>query len=209
MTAARTVIRDSLKVKLNNNVIEGNGTRMVTGYIREKYESRTAETHSVAPDASDFPIGNNKVVISNLENAMKGPGTLHSSYEFKLSDYVQSFENDTYVNMNLMKDFQRDFIELEKRKLDIESDYQYTISQRVTLDIPDGKSIVEVPGNRSFSNEDFSFDIRYTKKDNQLILEKTITINHLVLKKKKFADWNRMIDGLTKAYNEVVILRKN
>jgi hypothetical protein len=209
MTAARNLIRDSLKVKLTNNVIEGKGTRIVTGYIREKYESRTAETHSIAPDASDFPIGNNKVVISNLESAMKGPGTLQSSYEFKLSDYVHSFENDTYVNMNLIKDFQREFIELEKRKLDIEADYQYTISQRVTLDIPDGKTIAEVPGNRSFSNEDFSFDIRYTKKGNQLILEKTITINHLILQKKKFADWNRMIEGLTKAYNEVVILRKN
>jgi len=207
MSAIKNSIRDSLRVKLNNTILEGAGTRVVTGYIREKYESQSAYTHTVAPTAADFKIGNNKVVISNLNNTIQNQNVIRTVFDFKLSDYVHSFENDMYVNLNLMKDFDREFIELEKRKLDVESDFCYTISQLVTLDIPAGKSIVEMPGNRSFSNEDFSFDIRYVRKNDQLILEKTITINHLVLKKKKFQEWNRMIEGLTKAYNEVVILR--
>ena len=124
-----------------------------------------------------------------------------------MPNYIQIFDDQIYLNLNLIKDYDNDFIKVDDRKLDIEEDYKFTITQNIQLNIPANKTITQIPQNQSFVNEDFSFDINYKEENKKLILNKTITLNHLVLNKENFTKWNSMIEKLSKAYSEVVIIK--
>lgn len=206
--ASRSIKADSLVIEINKETIQGKGTRVVSGYMKETYHSMINNSKKGKDDIiGRYDIGNNKVSINNFKLAAPEDKDITIHYDFTLPNYLQKFNNEIYLNLNLLKDYERDFIEIEKRKLDIEEDYQYTLSQHVQLAIPGDKDIVSVPQDISFQDKDFSFSINYKKDGQNLLLDKTITINHLVLKKEKFADWNAMIDKLSKAYSEVVIIK--
>jgi hypothetical protein len=206
--ASRSVKADSLLIQINKETIEGKGTRVVSGYVKETYHSLINNAKKGTDEIiGRYDIGNNKVSINNFKLSAPDDRDITIRYDFTLPNYLQKFNNEIYLNLNLLRDYERDFIELEKRKLDIEEDYQYTLSQHVQLAIPADKDIVSVPKDISYEGQDFSFTILYKKEGQRLLLDKTITINHLVLKKEKFADWNAMIDKLSKAYSEVVIIK--
>jgi len=132
---------------------------------------------------------------------------LKLTYEFELADYANFFNDEIYVNLNLIRDYDNDIIDTEKRKLDIESDYKFCLKEKICFEIPENTNVIKVPADQSFKDDLFSFDFKYKQNGRTLTLQKEIEINHLILKSSSYESWNKMIGQISKAYSEVVILK--
>jgi hypothetical protein len=109
--------------------------------------------------------------------------------------------------MNLIKNFDSEIIS-DTRALDYQVDYKYVLSQNISLELPDDKEIVQIPKNYSFKNSEFSYELSYERNGNNIKLNKHIVIDHLILKKNKFKNWNEMVETISKAYSEVVVIKQ-
>ena len=76
------------------------------------------------------------------------------------------------------------------------------------MGIPAGYQLNYVPENVTYQNDLFGFSINYTVKNNTITLSRLITINTLLVEKPAFKAWNEMVSALSKAYKEVVVLKK-
>ncbi|MEI6021200.1 MAG: hypothetical protein WCR21_08725, partial [Bacteroidota bacterium] len=90
---------------------------------------------------------------------------------------------------------------------DITNEYKYELVQHIQLSIPADKTIEQLPANKSYTNEQFSFEIKYARQNNNITYDKKITVNHLLLKKGDFKDWNDMVENLNKAYLETILIK--
>jgi len=202
---------DSIRITIKDNVVKGSGKQNVSGYFKEKYLNALhySSKNDIELIKEELKIGNNKLVLSNFQRSKFTSSELQFSYDLVLPNYLQEFEGDQYLNLNLIKDYENNFIDIKERKLDFSEDFRFTLVQYIELDVMDTKLISQVPNDYSYSNEDFSFSIKYKTEKNKLILDKTISINHLTLDQKKFDDWNEMVGKLSKAYSEVIVIKNN
>ncbi|MBL4655979.1 MAG: hypothetical protein JKY33_09175 [Bacteroidia bacterium] len=86
--------------------------------------------------------------------------------------------------------------------------YKFIEKNKTHLKIPEGYHLSNIPENENFYHNDFGFSIKYIQEDDQIILYKTIYIDTLLLDKKDFEEWNKMIDLLNKSYSEAIVLKK-
>ncbi len=199
---------DSLFLKIEKDEITGYGIQKTTGYFKENYNNILL--NSLNSDKSllkEIDFGNNKLSVTDFKVKSEEDKDLTLQYNFKLSNYLQTFNKDMYLNLSLIKDMDDRVIQVEERKHDITNEFKYELVQHIKLELPPDKSVEGMPKDRSFSNEDFSFEIKYEKQNNSIIYNKKITINHVLLKKLSFKDWNDMVDNLTNAYTEAIIIK--
>jgi len=213
LSAEANMQYDSLTFYPDHETITGTGYGQFNGLLRNRvvqrffYYSRKEREDEFK---KVFQVGNNKCILDSLtyEGFDDFSDTLKFRYKFTLPGYVRKVDNKFYINMHLVRPFQNDLIETDKRLTDRENDYQYKSRQVQTLFIPPGYKISRTPKNKNYKNENFSFDITYRVSGNYLVLVKTLEINGLMLKKSEFEEWNKMIEQLDEAYTEMVILDK-
>lgn len=200
---------DSLFLKIVEDEITGYGIQRTSGYFKEIYNNILLNSlNSEVSLKKEIDFGNNKLAVTdfNIKNENMN-ADLTFQYKFKLPNYLQTFNNDMYLNFNLMKDMNDRIVSVEKRKHDITNTFKYELIQHVKLDLPANRQVESVPKNRSFTADDFYFEINYEKKDNAIIYNKRIVINHVLLKKENFNKWNEMVDNLNNAYTEAIIIK--
>jgi hypothetical protein len=90
----------------------------------------------------------------------------------------------------------------------VERDYKYNDKFIVVMEIPVGYQLNYIPENVTYHNDLFGFSINYTVKNNTITLSRLITINTLLVEQPAFKAWNEMVSALSKAYKEVVVLKK-
>jgi hypothetical protein len=64
------------------------------------------------------------------------------------------------------------------------------------------------PDPVSIKKSDYSFEASYSNKGNTLLYSKKIIINTAIIRKKDFDAWNDFIKGISKFYNDQVVLVK-
>ena len=133
---------------------------------------------------------------------------LDIKYEFTIPDYVKNIDNRIYINLNLDKKFYNQYVDIERRKLDKEIDYKHSEKYITVLEIPDGFELKYIPANAKYESDDFGFELNYVIANNKIYLEKDIYIDTLLIQKDRFEEWNKMITGLSGAYNEVIVLER-
>lgn len=212
MEMDKNILADTSQISLDGTHINGQGVVHARGYDKILLGRRIQNMDK--KERHDFMIGllqkgNNKfntdsLAYENLENKDKDLG-IH--YRFGLDDYVQKNGNELYINMHLEKEHMNDLIEAD-RLAPCEIEYKNMQSNVSVLQIPKGYKVSYLPENSSYSNPLFGFDIHYLVKGNTVVDEKSIYMNTLMVNPKDFADWNKMIKQLTKAYNETVTLVK-
>jgi hypothetical protein len=109
--------------------------------------------------------------------------------------------------MNLIKDLESKHVNTEKRKHGVSNEFKYELRQHINLVLPADKTVALLPPNSKFQNEQFSFEITYSHVNDHIIYDKKIRMNHLLLQRDNFKDWNDMMDQLNKAYSEVVLIK--
>ena len=107
----------------------------------------------------------------------------------------------------LEKEYMNDLLEAD-REAPREIEYKGIQRNVSVLQIPKGYKVSYLPDSASYNNPHFGFDIHYKVSGNTIVDEKSIYMNTLMVEPKDFADWNKMIKQLTKAYNETVTLVK-
>jgi hypothetical protein len=202
---------DSVEINIDHAKVNGKAISYLSGFYHVLMaESLTENSKETANTLRDYYLkGSNKFLIDSIHvhHLSDRDTTMKIDYEFNIEDYVRYNGEDIYINLSLDKDFQNGTIE-SKRKLDYERRFKQLVTTVVKLKIPKGYKVGYVPPNATFKSDLFSFNIEYSQRGMNVIQTKRIIINTLMVKKKDFENWNKMIKEFKKAYSEVLILKK-
>jgi hypothetical protein len=212
MDMHKNILEDSTNMHLDNSHLLGNGVVSATGY--EKIFTGRKIANMEKSERNNFMVaflqkGNNKcsvdsIVYENLEDKNKKLGI---KYDFSVDDYAQQNGNELYINMALDKEYMNDLVE-QQRKAPREIEFKSIKRNVDVLDIPSGYKISYLPQNSSYKDDRFGYDIKYDVQNNKIVSEQSVYVNTLMLNSNDFADWNKMIRQLSRAYNESVTLVK-
>ncbi|MBS1529072.1 MAG: hypothetical protein JSU01_02090, partial [Bacteroidetes bacterium] len=105
------------------------------------------------------------------------------------------------------KEFLNSGIKIGDRKNDFWFDYKTNLSKETELAIPANYKADNLPSPLDIVNPDYEFHIRYQAVPGKLLYKKSILIKNTHLAKSKFAQWNKDIEQLAKAYNDNITLK--
>ncbi len=206
---------ENLTLTIEGRTLNGSGNVNYTGYkkVFTQYDKLKADAGGrTARFYNDFlRKGSNKFESKNITpTGFKDNNNpkINIQYDFTLPDYVTASGDNLYVNLNLNRKYQQSAIDLKERKLDKTVEYKYVEDFTYSLNIPDGYEVSYLPSDMSFQDEEFGFTAKYTQEAESVALNLRFYVNHLLLKQKRFADWNGMIEKLNNAYQEVVVLKR-
>lgn len=206
-------LTEIVEVNIEDRDLKGKAQSTYVGY--KKIFAEYARLRAESDGSSDrffnayLQKGSNKFEITDIEESgfYSREKNIDLKYDFKVPSYVKKAGDKLYVNLNLNRKWSDRDIDLEKRKLDKERDFKQVDYATYQLNIPEGYEVDYVPENFKFDDEEFGFEIRYEQKDNAIILHSEVYMNHLMLKKNKFKEWNTFIDAISEAYQEVIVLK--
>jgi transglutaminase-like putative cysteine protease len=203
---------DSVELKIDGRALTGKGTAHFTGYpkIDLSYSVDKAREDAIKENVkAEVSKGNNKFVLTDFSvqhlHDKELPLAIH--YRFSIGDYVQSLNQEIYVNLNLEKRYYNRTI-TATRKVPYENDFMREFRDTYTLIIPEGYEISYVPADAAYAGKNLGFNFSYERTGNTLILHRTLYTNFLLLQASEFADWNEGIRLLSQAYKETVLLKK-
>lgn len=205
---------DTVKISLNENKLQGKGSALLYGY--PKVYSGYSLDRSKEKAVKDYMVkllsrGSNKFFLEDF--AIKDlldvnlPTTI--DFQFRIEDYFQRIGDETYINLNLNKNFYNDFIDLNIRKVPIQFDYKYTLVEVYQLELPKNHVVDYIPENFKFENDLMSFQITYSRENESINYKKELLIKTLEVPVSQFSDWNKAIEALSKNYRETIVLKTN
>ncbi|HEY6159698.1 MAG TPA: DUF3857 domain-containing protein [Bacteroidia bacterium] len=205
---------DTTYIRIKGGDLTGNGVVSSKGYEKIRLSARMqdlSEQDKVKFIKSVMLKGNNKFSVDSISYSNLGDRDkdLLIKYSYRLPDYMKVNGDETYINMNLDKKFLNDELDPEKRTAPREIDYKFTDRDVTVTEIPAGYTLGYKPPDASFSGDKFGFSIKYEMKDGKLYEDKTVYVNTLMIWPSDFAEWNKMVKQLSKAYNETISLKKS
>jgi len=203
---------DSVKVKIDGNKLTGSGKSLYNGYSKifggyeldraNPEEVRNGVMKLVTKGSNKFNL--HKYDIAGIEN-QDLPTTI--KYEFDIGDYFQVIGDETYVNLNLTKDYYNASIKAE-RKTPRESEYKYIGEEIVELQVPDDVKVEYLPPDASWEGDQLGFNITYKNLPGKVVYKKTLKMNKLMMNPDQYPAWNQAVKHLSEAYKESIVLKK-
>ncbi len=213
MPPVKTHITDSTLLTISNNTLQGSCSVSYTGYFGSDVynnlqfnkgdDERVYARRRMAKGSNKFIMKDYSIRLTDPLNKVAG-----ISSTFEIPDYVKSFGDEIYINLNLEKLLGSTPIDTAKRKIAIENDYLYTITQVHTLKIPEGYMAEYVPKNTEVSNEVMDFSIRYKQVAGEVSATQQFILKKLYIQPQDFALWNNATAVVSPAYKEQVVLKK-
>ena len=203
---------DSVHVTINGRTLAGKGVTHFSGYpkIELSYAVDKAREDAIKDNVhAEVSKGSNKFVLTNfsLNHLHDKEIPLEVRYQFTIGDYVQSINQEIYVNLNLEKRYYNLTIG-ETRKVPYEHDFKREFRDTYVLTIPEGYEVTYMPANVAHTGKSMGFNFYYERSGNTLTLHRTIYTNYLLLMPEGFGDWNEGIKLLSQAYKETILLKK-
>lgn len=204
--------KDSIVLSWKDRTLIGKGTYTFEGLAKAYSKSVTqymSETKKTEYFENILKRGSNKCTIE--KNTVIGYNQhdvpLKFDYAFRVPDYIQTVGNEIFINPHLVHTWEDRRIDAD-RKNDFKHEYKWTEESVMTLPIPDGYEVTNLPKNAGFSNPEFGFQFSYEQKNKEVVIRTKLILNTILLKKASFAEWNKMIDALNDARSEVLSLKK-
>ncbi|MDT8415703.1 MAG: DUF3857 domain-containing protein [Flavobacteriaceae bacterium] len=204
---------DRARFSIADNRLVGKGEGTATGYQKiEMYyqlESQTTSQKLSNYYRQLFKKGNNKFSLSNFKEIDKFAydKDFHVTYDFTIEDYLSSYENEIFVNLNLTRYMQ--VFDIEKdRKTEMEFDYKNHNEFLYSFDVPEGYKVTFVPENFSLENDWLAVEISYRQEGQTIHYAHKITQNFLSLSVAQLQELARIKSKVEKAYKEVVVIEK-
>lgn len=201
---------DSITIDIKSKMIVGKGKVQLTGYDGLEYFYRSENMNKEERQTffkNYFSKGNNKTNFEDIVMYPVNRGPLNFSYKFNLPDYISYDQDEMYLNLNLDKNFILEKI-IEGRMAPLEMKHKTKKRLVVTLNIPDGYKIKDVPVNAKKHNDTGGFSSTYEVKNNQLIHIFDFYINTLIIQPSDFNQYNSMVTEQIKAGNQAISLIK-
>ena len=201
-------------IRVEGDLLVGSANTKFKGYQRGQVLRRWLAT----PDARKkehmkliFEKGNNKFLVEDYKCDVGSSNNkpIVFDYEFQIQDYLSSYKDELYLNLNLDKQWQGSSEDLKDRKRGVEVDYKTSTGYTNVFEIPAGYSVDFVPESVHFKHKKFGFTIEYSQSSGQLTYTKSMYLDALLIERDELDEWNKMIEALEKAYKEVVVLKKS
>ncbi len=203
-----------MNLKVDNHKLTGNGFIDLYGYnqytiggIFRKLSYDKQKTFFT----DFFSKGNNKFILDTLiiENIDSPDSNGYIAYKYSIPNYVISMNDKIFINLNIDKIPYYKSAKYEGRQCGIFWKYKEHLFFKYVLDIPEGYEIESVPSDTFVETPDFGIKIKYTKNNNQIVLEKELYNNFILLDLSKIPLWNSTIKTLDKAGNQSIVLKKS
>jgi hypothetical protein len=131
------------------------------------------------------------------------------SARFSLPGYVHHTGSELYLNLNLQRDLDDDYVEQNTRRIPLEYSYRQQKRQVVSLKIPAGYKASYLPADKADGDPAlWGYKLHYEQKGDRIFFIKEITFNTLLVTPEQFAAHNRLVEGLRDEYKESVVLSK-
>jgi Transglutaminase-like superfamily/Domain of Unknown Function with PDB structure (DUF3857) len=205
-------IVDSVKVRFEDNKLTGTGSSSYSGYgkVFGNYELDRANSEEVRNGVVKLiSKGSNKFNLQKYEILDLENRDLSTKikYDFSIPDYFQSIGQETYVNLNLTRDYYNSSIPAE-RKTPRDLEYKYVGEEIVELIVPGDKIVDYLPPDASWESPVMSFKITYTSSPGKIVYKKTLKLDYLLMTPEQFPAWNEASKRLSEAYKESIVLKK-
>ena len=203
---------DSTILDLTESGLKGRIAVNYTGYYASSLQDHLAyldskETEDAIKDR--LQRGSDKFKLDSFRiDDKKDNGYLRITGSFTLQDYARHLGDQWFLNMNLFKFYVNEEIDYPKRKMPIEYRFRCQRKYVVILNLPAAYDIADVPAGKTYQNPVWGFDMKYEKKDRQLIFTQEFDNDHLLLQPDQFADWNKVLENLFPQYHSTVSIEK-
>jgi len=153
----------------------------------------------------------NKFILGDymINNKQEDKSMVNIQADFNVPDYGKKVADELYINLNLEKFFASSVIDTARRKIAMENDFLYTITQYTILDVPEAYKVNYLPKNFSVKNDAVAFNIQYSMQGNKVIARQEIKNNFLLMQPKDFPAWNSAVKELLNQYKEQVVITKS
>jgi transglutaminase-like putative cysteine protease len=212
--AAMNQTRDTTRVKIVGGGLEGTIASYLSGY--DAWNAAGLMQYSSGNDRDKFlkrliARGGDQFVSKNAQFI---PGTderrsCSIRSEMKLPDYVREAAGESFVNLNLERDFEDLYVDVAQRKVPLDFNYRRELHEVLSLEIPAGQHASYIPADKKDEEPGlWSYSFRYVRQGNRILLLKDIVLNVLQIQPSKFAAHNRLVEGLRNEYRESVVLTR-
>jgi len=209
--AAQNTTVDSTHLRVAGGKLDGTVHISYTGYGASDLTGRLRYNN---PDERERTFrtlasrGSNKYVQKAFDYKAAAPGkpfTVQSHFE--LTDYARALDKELYVNLNLQRTYEDDYVDVNTRAVPIEREYKERLRQVAVLDIPKGYRVTYLPPTRRVEVPGlWSYSIRYEATAGQVRLIKEFENSTLMIRPEQFAEHNRLVESLRKEYKESIVL---
>jgi transglutaminase-like putative cysteine protease len=212
INAQRNHVVDNTSIKVEDSKLKGKGKMQLDGqnYIEAMYYLTQSDEEDVKEYLeSMLSIGNNKfrLVDYNFPEIAEMDTTITIDYEFELDNYIQSYGDEIYINLNLNKDFLGLKIDGD-RKFPLNLEYHASVEYNYAFDIPEGYEIKTIPKVTRFKHEIADYNISYRHTNNTLKYQHQISVNTGMVTKDLFDGWRALFSSIEKDYRQSVVLTK-
>jgi len=154
-------------------------------------------------------FASNKFIARNVEYKDRNHNgqALTLTYSLEMPDYDTRQQDAVYVNLHLVRLFQKDMIK-PGRRIPYQADHCYSYKQVCILEIPDGWKVGALPSASAKSFPGFGFEISYTQSANKVVMTSGITMNRLIVEGQELEDLRSFLVELNKASLNTVVLNK-
>lgn len=208
-------------VQLEKTVLTFDGTENLRGSvdISFKGESRSdlltkiqgTKKDNLQKALSDYLAEqNNNYDISDLNTTdlLGIDSVLNIKYNFKHKGAASAFGKEIYFEPDFRKELDGFTIDIPIRRFDVMLPYKMNMVTESLISIPSGYKISQLPPNKEWKHPNLEITISYTKKGDKIEYKKQIRIPDIMLKKKSFSEWNRLVKELEVCYREQIIFAK-
>jgi hypothetical protein len=204
---------DTIRVSLNNQLLQGSLTSTMSGYKKDELESDRLKNQVDKTDDhfEDFlKIGNNNIIFSNV--SINGLGVQNKSaittLKFQLPQYIKTIGDKIYINLNLTKSVPGEKVDVKSRKQQIERKYKYENKLVVTFALPETLTVNYLPKDENLKWNHFGISTHYQLTNNVILFEKTFYSDVLYLQPTDFEEWNTVIQTVSDIEKQTITLSK-
>lgn len=212
--AEKNIYKDSVSIKIDNKSIKGVGKMILDGYPKVDFFN-SLEYIKTDKDKKEFyknvlEKGSNKCLVDAVEelNKYSYEKPFIINYNFDVEDYVKSYNDEIYINMNLFSGIDN-FKTSDNRKSGKDYRYNSDTSLKAVLTIPENTIIDYLPEDYTIDQNNFRCSIIYTK-----IAPSTIEMTYSITQKFTSLDLNeqkqlnKLVSEIKKRQKDVVVLKK-
>jgi hypothetical protein len=197
--------------KIIDDALVGNVIKSYNGESRASflYHYNATKTNKKETALNSYLNNNDKnlsvsnIVTSNIDDR---DGILNINYDLTQKNAVSSFDNEIYIDLDYFKEYGK--FEFTNRSTDYLFSHKKNLSSVISLEIPEGYKITEIPKDIYADTDNYKIDVSYSQEGNSLIYSKSIILKNAIIKTTDFNTWNDVIKKLHATYKEQLVLTK-
>ena len=208
-------------LQLEKIALTFDGTENLQGAVNISYkgESRSdlltriqgTKKDNLQKSLSDYLAeNNNNYEIDDLNTgALLGTDSiLNIKYNVKHKGAASAFGQEIYLEADFRKELDGFTIDTANRRLDLMLPYKINLVTESLISIPVGYKVNQLPANKEWKHPNIQVAITYARKGDKIEYKKQIKVPDIMLKKRSFSEWNKVIKELSSHYREQIIFAK-